>query len=549
VAFGPGNVLIRIGAETGGAVREIGALNSSLGHTMTAGQKATAALKKAAIPAAAVMTAIAVGAKKAIGSAGDLNEQINKAGAVFGASGKDMVAWSKTLAESFGLSSEAALEASGTFGNMLVPMGFARKDAAKMSKQMVQLAGDLASFNNASPEETLDALRSGLAGESEPLRKFGIFLSDARLKQEALKQGLYSGKGALDAHAKAAATMAIVMRDSADAQGDFARTSDSAANQSRIMAAETENLSAELGQSLLPAWQDVQKIMLKVLDVLSRHTGAVKALVAAVAALAGGILAANAAIKIYQGVQAAVKIATAAWTAAQWLLNAALNANPIGLVVVAVAALTAGIILAYKHSETFRNVVSAAMGAVKTAVAALDRAFDSLLAGASAAWNWIAAHWKLALFAFGPIGAAVYVISENFDRVRQAGQWAANVIDSAWSVTRFGFNAIVAALGSIAARFKWIEDACRAAIAAVQTLIGYLGKVKMPKIKLPHVPGLNVAPVSSTNSAGVRLAGAGATTGAGQVTINIYGAIDPEGTARQIRRLLTSHDRRQGRPV
>ena len=62
-------------------------------------------------------------------------------------------------------------------GNMLVPMGIGRKKAAEMSKQLVELAADMASFNNASPEETLDALRSGLAGETEPLRKFGVFLN------------------------------------------------------------------------------------------------------------------------------------------------------------------------------------------------------------------------------------------------------------------------------------------------------------------------------------------------------------------------------------
>src|SRR4029453_18742362 len=110
---------------------------------------------------------------------------------------KDILAWSKTSATSMGTSQRAALEATGTFGNMLVPMGVARDRAAQMSKRMVTLGADMASFNNASPEETLDAIRAGLAGETEPLRRFGVFLSEARIQQEALNLGLIKGGAAL----------------------------------------------------------------------------------------------------------------------------------------------------------------------------------------------------------------------------------------------------------------------------------------------------------------------------------------------------------------
>jgi hypothetical protein len=545
VAFGPGNILIKVGADTGAAVREFGALNSSLGKTMTTGQKATAALKRAALPAAAVMAAIGVGAKKAIDAAGALNEQVNKTGAVFGVAGKGVVQWSKGLADAFGLSQNAALEAAGTFGNMLVPMGFARSRAAGMSKQLVELAGDLASFNNASPEETLDALRSGLAGESEPLRKFGVFLSDARLKQEALKQGLYSGKGAMDAHAKAAATLAIVMRDTSDAHGDFAKTADSAANQQRVMAAESENLSAELGQSLLPAYQTVQRVMLKVLAVTSQHTGAVKVLVGVVAGLAGAVLAANAALKIWTAVQAIARAATVAYTGAVWLFNAAMSANPIGLVVIALVALGAALVVAYKHSETFRAVVAGALNAVKAAAVALEHGFTALKHAAGLAFDWITAHWKLALFAFGPIGAAVYAIVTNFDKLHDVAAAAFNFITSAFKPGNFAFDAIAGAVGRVAGAFQSVARWAQAAIDAVRALVEWLGKIHVPKIKLPHIPGVNVAPAYFYPPA-PSARGAGVTAGAG-VTVNVYGAVDPEGTARSIRRILDAHDRRQGR--
>jgi len=528
---GPGNIIIRVGAEAGQAIRELGQVNHALGDSMTKSEKVGAALKRAAVPATIALGAIAVGAKKAVDAASDLNEQQNKAMVVFGKSGKTIVAWSRTLAESFGLSSRAALEAAGTFGNMLVPMGFSRKQAASMSKTLVQLAGDLASFNNASPEETLDALRSGLAGESEPLRKFGVFLSDARLKQEALKQGLYSGKGALDAHAKAAATMALIMRDTADAQGDFARTSDSAANAQRVQAAETENLTASLGQGLLPYYQAGLALLVKLTKATAGHTGAVKVAIGVVAGLSAAILAANAAMKAWTAAQAIAKGATVAWTAAQWLLNAALTANPIGLVIAAVVALGVALVVAYKKSSTFRAIVQAALGGVLAAARALGRGFEWLLGAAQSAFRWIVDHWRLALFALGPIGAALYVLSTHFDQVKAAGVAAFNLI----------LRAINPVLNVVKALIGWVKD-----------LIGWLGKIHVPSIHLPHIPGLSSSSLLYFTPLDARGRAVGAPRpmvagGAGAITVNIYGPTDPEGTARALARVLRQHDQRQGR--
>ena len=519
---GPGNILIKIGADAGQAVRELGTVNKSLGSTMTTSEKMSAGLRKAAVPAAAALGAIALGAKKAIDSASALNEQISKTGVVFGPAGDEVVAWSKTLTKSFGISQEAALEATGTFGNMLVPMGFARGESAKMSQKLVELAGDLASFNNASPEDTLEALRAGLAGESEPLRKFGVFLNDARLKAEATRQGLYSGKGALDAHAKAAATMALVLKDTTDAQGDFARTASSAANQSRIQAAESANLTAELGQSLLPAYQELQRIALKVVGITSEHTTATKILIGVVAGLSAAILVANAALKVYALAtkawtlaSKAASAATKVWAAVQWLLNAAMSANPIGIVIVALAALTVAIVLVYKHSATFRAIVQGAMSAVAGA-------FQAVKAAAVSAFNWIIEHWRLGLFAFGPIGAALYLIVTHFNQIKSAA----------------------------VAAFDAITSGIRRVIDAVRDLVAWLGKIHVPKVSLPHIPGTRgyLPPAGyATPSLAGRAAGASSPGAGGSLTINVYGAVDPEGTARAIRRILDRHDRRQGR--
>lgn len=215
--------------------------------------KLGASLKRIAAAGAIVGTAFAAETiRRSINAASDLNEQIAKSGEVFGKSAAEVQKWSRQAVNSFGMSQRQALEATGTFGNMLVPMGFARDEAAQMSKKFVGLAADMASFNNASPEETLDALRAGLAGESEPLRRFGVFLNEARVEQEAMNLGLTDGKKALTEAQKAQARYSLILKDSKDAQGDFARTSDSVANSQRIAKASIEQSLAVLGNGLLP---------------------------------------------------------------------------------------------------------------------------------------------------------------------------------------------------------------------------------------------------------------------------------------------------------
>lgn len=192
-----------------------------------------------------------------IAAASDLNEAINKSAIVFGASADEMEAWSATGSKAFGLSKREALEAAGTFGNMFDAMGLSERASTGMSTSMVELASDLASFNNIPITEALERLRSGLLGEQESVERLGINMSETRLKAVALTMGLGDGKAVLDASAKAQAAYAIILEDSANAQGDFGRTSGDLANQQRTLEATWEDATAELGEGLLPAMTKV----------------------------------------------------------------------------------------------------------------------------------------------------------------------------------------------------------------------------------------------------------------------------------------------------
>lgn len=191
-------------------------------------------------------------AKKAIDAASDLEESQAKIGQIFGDAGGEIEKFAATAAKKFGQSRQDVLNAAGVFGTFGKAAGLAGSDLADFSNDFTALASDLASFNNTSPQEAIDAIGAALRGEAEPLRRFGVLLDDATLRQQALELGIYDGNGALTAQQKILAAQAAIYKQTSDAQGDFERTSGGLANQQRILRAQLANATATLGEKLLP---------------------------------------------------------------------------------------------------------------------------------------------------------------------------------------------------------------------------------------------------------------------------------------------------------
>lgn len=344
------------------------AAGTDLPKGVAKGNKSLEKLNKTVnIVGAALIAGIVVGAKKSIDAASDLNESVNKANVVFGKSAPTIQAWGKTAATSLGLSNQAALEAAGSIGSMLVPMGLSRTKAAGMSQQMVELAADMASFNNEDPTDMLDRIRAGLSGESEPLKKFGTVLSESRVQQFAWKNGIAEGGEVLTDQQKIMARYGLLLEDTKDQQGDFARTSDGLANSQRIAKAQVEDTAAAFGKQLIPIEQAALGIGLKLLGWTGDHQNATKALI-------GTVLLLVAALKVAAQWENIVKIATATWTAVQWLLNTAFLGFPLVFILAALVALGAAIVIAWKKSETFRKIVIGAFDAVKWAIGTVIQA-------------------------------------------------------------------------------------------------------------------------------------------------------------------------------
>jgi hypothetical protein len=208
--------------------------------------------QKVAAVGAAAIGAFSAASFIAIQRASDLNETISKSQQIFGAASREIETFASGAATALGQTKQQAIDAAATFGIFGKAAGLSGTELATFSTEFVTLASDLASFNNTSPEEAIQAIGAALRGEAEPIRRFGVLLNDAALKSAAMEMGIYNGTGALTAQQKVLAATEVIFQQTSDAQGDFARTSDGLANQQRILKAQFDNISATLGQLLLP---------------------------------------------------------------------------------------------------------------------------------------------------------------------------------------------------------------------------------------------------------------------------------------------------------
>ena len=192
-------------------------------------------------------------AKSGIAVASDLQEVQNVVDVTFGEQGAAAVEdFAKKAAGSFGMSELSAKKFTGTMGAMLKSMNLDDDAVQDMSLALTGLAGDMASFYNLDAEEAFAKLRSGISGETEPLKQLGINMSVANLEAYAMSQGINTAWKEMSAAEQATLRYQYIMQATADAQGDFARTSDSYANQQRILQLNMENLSASIGKKVLP---------------------------------------------------------------------------------------------------------------------------------------------------------------------------------------------------------------------------------------------------------------------------------------------------------
>lgn len=275
-----GDLILRVLADTKGFDADLQKTAQKSGDKagLTLGGRMQAGLKKSfaggkgqllgALGIGAGLGAATLGVAKltevigdSIDAASDQREAMSLTGQVFEENTEQMRKWAEGAAEDFGQSTTEALQYASNFGTAFKNVGFALDETSEKSREMTALAADLGSAFNAGADEAALALRSGLLGESEPLRRFGVFLDEAKTKAKAVQLGIANLGDTLTDNQKVTARYALIMEQTADSQGMFGRDSESLADAQKSLAAEMENVSAELGEALLPFMTDLVKVV------------------------------------------------------------------------------------------------------------------------------------------------------------------------------------------------------------------------------------------------------------------------------------------------
>jgi len=369
-------------------------------------------------------------------AASDMEETMNKFNVVFGANAKVVKRWGDTFAAQVGRSKQQIAGFMAGTQDLLVPIGFEPGAATQMSKQLTGLAVDLASFNNMADVDVLRDLHAALTGSGEVMKKYGVLVSEAAVKQELLGKGI-DPKNATEQQ-KVMARWAIILRGTTAAQGDAIRSAGSFANQMKALRAKLSDAAVEIGSALLPV---VTPLVTKIAeavklaaDWIKRNQGLVVTLFkigAAVAAAGIALVLLGTAVSGLASVFGALSAVVTAVGTAIGLVGAALGAllSPIGLLIAAIVGLATYLITSTDAGGEALGWLGDRFKALKnTALAAFQGIGDALAAGdiglaAKILWltlkmqwrkgiNWLQAKWlDFKGFFIGVFQKAVYNIA------------------------------------------------------------------------------------------------------------------------------------------
>lgn len=330
--------------------------------------------------------------------ASDMTENINKVEVVFGKNAEKVQQWANTTLKQFGISNMKALELAGGYGNLAVSMGFNSDKAMEFGISLTGLAADMASLNNTSLEEASNALNAIFTGEAEPMKKFGAIMTENNLQLYATEKGIKKKVSAMTDEEKITLRYNFVLDKTKTAQGDFARSSESASNQTKTFRQAMQQLGATFGNNLLPV---ITPFIVKLNDVILKFASldvntqqnivkfglfavAVGPVISTIGKLSTGIgktmdfaNKAGQSFKKMKESQALVTLATKAQTLAQKALNFVMGLNPVTLIITGLIALGATFTILYNKCEWFRNGVNE----VWSTITGIFTNFDNFLTG------------------------------------------------------------------------------------------------------------------------------------------------------------------------
>ena len=413
--------------------------------------------------------------------ASDLEESINKVDVAFGNNSDEVLAWSETTLEQFGIAKGTALDMAATFGDMGTSMGLTTGEASKMSTSLSGLAGDLASFKNIDIKQAMTALNGVFTGETESLKTLGIVMTQTNLDAYALANGFGKTTKEMTEAEKVNLRYSYVMNATKNAQGDFARTSDGTANSMRVFQESLKELGATMGQNILPVVTPIiQKFseLVKKFGDLSPEAQKVILVVAGLVAAIGPLLVVGGAIAsgigslltLFGTISGAITVVTTGATAATPAIGALATAftvltGPVGIVIGVVAGLIAIGVVLWKNWDVIKEK-AAQLGDW------IGEKWEGIKNKTSETWNnmkektsqaWASMQNKVEEHGGGIKG----FIGASAEANKQAWNKAFDIMDSA--------------TGGALGRMK---DKVSNGLNAIK---GFFSNLRLPEIKIPHI--------------------------------------------------------------
>lgn len=378
--------------------------------TKTMGDSFKSAAGKAAdfagkykVHATAALGGIGLIAKESIAYASEAEQSYGAVESIFGDHAQGIISASKGAAEAVGLSGREYRELTASTGAMLKNMGMPMDEVASKSQNLVGVASDLAATFGGSTKDAIEAVNALMRGEADPIERYGVSIKQSDINARMAAKGLDKLTGSAAKQAQAQTLLEMLTEQTADAQGQFGRESDTAAHKQQVATAKFNDAKEAIGTGLLPMFAELASKGAVLAGVIGRHPKVFIALGTAVGIAAGAIVAMATVAPIFtaiSGAAAAAEMSMWGYVAAQ-----AAAIAPILAVVAAVAAVGVALWAFFTKTEIGRN---------------MWEAFTHALA---AGWDWVVEKFKAGLdwvqSTFGP------VFSQIGDMI--SGAWDATV--------------------------------------------------------------------------------------------------------------------------
>lgn len=339
----------------------------------------------------------------------------------------------------------------------------------KQIEELTPLLGDYAAKTGTDIETAAEAFGKATMGQGKALKAIGIDFADAGDPVANLQQ-LMDG---LNKQVK----------------GFAEKDGKTAAGQAEILGNQYGNLQETVGSKLLPVMLQFTTILLGLIDFVSRNSEVIIPLVAALGGLAAVVYT--------------IITVTKVWTAVQAAFNAVMALNPVVLITLAIVALVAAVVIAYRESETFRDIVNGA--------------FSAVLAVIQGVWGWVSNNWPLLLAILtGPIGLAVGLIIQNWETIKSGATTAFQWVGDKWQ--NWVVNPILSVKNAFGGLFDGIKDAFVKPINWIIDRWNNLGFTLGP-IRIPHFPDIPSITIDTPNISRISLARGGLAIGPADVTV------------------------------